>query len=160
MFCLGGFWQGGFLSRGFLSGGLCPGGFCPGGFCPRTIFSTLWSFWSVTTAKEAEHATGHEGFWQPFYGESKTRSQWHLLGCGMQLICNDENEYNYFVYLNHNVNERGNLCPLSTNYELSRRENNLKLPELSVTSGCHILRTSHYDRLQETQNSREGPMNK
>ena len=60
-------------------------------------------------------------------GESKTTAQWHLLGCSMQLICGDGNEYkSIYVTLNHNVNERENRFSLPANYELSRRENNPK----------------------------------
>ena len=44
--------------------------------------------------------------------------------------------------LNYNVNERGNLFSPFTDCELSRRESNPKLPELSVINGYHILRTS------------------
>ena len=29
-------------------------------------------------------------------GESKTRVQWHLVSCGMQFICSDENKYKLF----------------------------------------------------------------
>ena len=58
---------------------------------------------------------------------------------------------NYFVLQNHNINERGNLFSPSDNCNLSRRENNFKLKELSVINGCHILFMIDYKKLKIRQ---------
>ena len=52
--------------------------------------------------------------------EPKTRAQWRLVGCGMQLICSDENECkSLYITLNHNVYEGEKLFSPPTDHELS-----------------------------------------
>ena len=91
--------------------------------------------------------------------ESKTRAQWHLFGCYMQLICADENEYNTLcITLNHNAYEGEKLFSLYTDHELSQGESNPKLPRAfsdtwvshSVHSPC-ITRNSKFHRVAHEQ---------
>ena len=63
----------------------------------------------------------HEGrFLATVLREPKTRARWRLLGCGMQLICGDENECKSLcITLNHNGYEGEKLVSLPTDDKLS-----------------------------------------
>ena len=72
-------------------------------------------FLSVTTEKEAERATVHEGFWQPFLESRKQEPGGVYSAVCMQIICGDENEYKSLcITLNHEVYEGEKLFSLPT----------------------------------------------
>ena len=127
--------------------------------CPHeTHISTLWSFRSVTTAKEAEPAivlkiSGNRSSRAENKSPVASTRLWYAVHMRWWDECKP-----LCITLNNNYYEGGKLVSLPTDHELSWGENNPKLPELSVINGCYILPTHH--RLQETQTSTEWPMNK